>query len=126
MKAESAKHLRRADELLVVANDNLEMGHYPDSGSRSYYAVFHTAKAVLLELGIERSSHHGVWAAFGQFVARPGLMNSRLHAAALEALQSRVRSDYLAEPGDTREDAEDALAAARDFVAACRTFLKGR
>jgi uncharacterized protein (UPF0332 family) len=126
MKPEAVKHLRRAEELLEVASDNLEMGHFPDSVSRSYYGMLHAAKAVLLVLGIERSSHHGVWAAFGQSVARPGLMDSQLHRTALEAFQSRVRSDYLAEPGDTREDAEDDLAVARDFVAACGTFLGNR
>ncbi len=124
MKGETATHLARAERLLTVARDNLTMGHYSDSINRSYYAMFHAAKAVLQELGIERSSHQGLWAAFGQFVARPGLMESRHHQAALEAFQSRNRSDYFADPGDTCQDSEEELDAAREFVAACRTFLE--
>ena len=81
---------------------------------------------MLQELGIERGSHRRVWAAFGQFVARPGLMESRHHQAALEAFQSRNRSDYVADPGDTCQDSEEELDTARDFVAACRTFLQSR
>jgi len=104
----------------------LRLGFWPECVSRSYYAMFHAAVAVLLELGIERSSHHGVWAAFGQFVTAKGLMDVRFHHAGLDWLAARNDSDYFAEPGDTQEDAEDALAMARDFVAACRTFLEGR
>jgi len=37
---------------------------------------------------------------------------------------AREDSDYQPMPDDTREDAEDALANAREFVAACRAFLE--
>jgi len=48
VKAEVAKHLKRAEELLEVARENLENGHPADSVSRSYYAMFHAAAAVTL------------------------------------------------------------------------------
>jgi len=40
--------------------------------------------------------------------------------------RARSDSDYLAEPEDTVEDAQDDLLMARDFVAACRIFLETR
>ena len=126
MKAEAEKHLQRAEKCISVAEDLLRLGHWPETVSRSYYAMFHAAVGVLLQLGIERSSHHGVWAAFGQFVTVKGLMDVHYHHAGLEWFRSRSDSDYFAEPADTDEDAEDALAAGRDFVAACRSFLEKR
>jgi len=109
-----------------VADDLLRLGHWPETVSRSYYAMFHAATTVLLELGIERSSHHAVWAAFGQFVTASGLMDTHFHHMGLEWFRARGDSDYFAEPDDTRDDAKNSVAAARDFVAGCRAFLEGR
>ena len=124
MKPEASKHLQRAEQFTQVAADMLRLGHWPDGVSRSYYAMFHAATAVLLELGIERSSHHGVWAAFGQFVTAKGHMDVRYHHAGLEWFRARSDSDYFAEPEHSRDDAEAALSAARDFVTACLRFLE--
>jgi len=101
----------------------MELGYPADSIGRSYYATFQAGTAVLLELGIVRGSHHGLWSAFGQFVAAPGLIEVQHHRAALRLFAARSRSEYLANPTDTREDAERDLGTARDFVDACRQFL---
>jgi len=126
MKPQVVKHLARAEELLQVAGENLANNHPADSISRSYYAMFHAATGVLAELGIERSSHHGVWAAFGQFVTARRLIDVRHHREGIDALLAREDSDYEAMPDDTREDAEDSLATAREFVDACRAFLEAQ
>lgn len=124
MKFEGQQHLRRAEEALQVGREILDLDHPADSISRSYYAAFHAATAVLLELGIERASHHAVWAAFGEFVAAPGLLDARHHRAGLDLFAARARSDYLSDPGQTRQDAQAALELAGEFVAACRGFLE--
>jgi hypothetical protein len=61
----------------MLAEAIAEMGVPADAISRTYYAMLHAANAVLLELGIERGSHHGVWAAFGEHVTARGLMDAR-------------------------------------------------
>ena len=126
MNQDAQDHLSRADELLRAAEDLMKLGYPSDSISRSYYALFHGATAVLLELGIQRSSHHAVWAAFGQFVTAPGLMEARYHHMGIRLFADRSRAEYRAKPGGTREDADRDLTAARDFVAACRVFLAER
>ena len=126
MRSEVAERLQRADGFICVAGDLLRLGHWSDAVSRSYYAMFHAATGVLLELDIERSSHHAVWAAFGEFVTARGLMDARHHHAGLRWFRARNDSDYFTVPADTREKAEEAVAAARDFVAACRSFLDSR
>ncbi len=126
MKPEVADHLARAEELLRAARQLLEWGFPADSLSRSYYAMFHAAKGVLLELNIERGSHKGVWSAFGQFVTAPGLMDVRYHHEGIRLFSARSRSEYRAKPTDTCQDAQKELDVARDFVAACRSFLENR
>ena len=124
MNAEGGEHLERAEELLAVARENLDNGHPADSISRSYYAIFHAARAVVRELGMDRKSHHGLWAAFGEHVAASGLIDAKYHRYGLDAFSARIDSDYLPKPEDTPEDAEEALEMAREFVAACRSFLE--
>jgi len=126
VKPEAQKHLRRAEPCVRVAEDLRGLGHWPETVSRSYYAMFHAATAVLLELGIERSSHHGVWAAFGQFAVANGLLDARYHHQGLKWFRARDESDYFAEPSDTQGTAKNAVADAILFVTACRGFLEGR
>jgi uncharacterized protein (UPF0332 family) len=97
-----------------------------DSISRSYYAMFHAAKAVLTEMDIARASHRGVIAAFGQFVVKPGHMHPRFHASLRQAFNARAESDYLARPEDSMGDARAFLERAREFVTAVQSHLERR
>ncbi len=123
MKGEAEKHLTRAGELLTASRTMLSGNLYSDSISRSYYAAFHAATAVLEELGIERKSHQAVWAAFGKQVTQAGLLDKKYHSTGVKLFQQRIQSDYLPDPDDTAKDAEKALTFAAEFVSACRAFL---
>jgi len=126
VKPEIEQHLARADELLRLGRQILGLGYPADVVSRCYYAMFHGATAVLLELGVERKSHHALWAAFGQLVAKPGLMDARFHHTGIRLMRLRSRSDYLPEPDILRKEAEESVQAASEFLIACRTFLEKR
>jgi hypothetical protein len=126
MTGESDRHLSRAEEFLRVAEENLKNNHPSDSISRSYYAMFHAATAVLKTLGIERKSHHALWSGFGEHVTSKGLIAPKFHRLALDAFSARSLSDYLAQPTDTIDDAGESLAVATDFVGVCRRFVETR
>lgn len=126
MKEISAIHLERANEFLADSRNLLATNGFSSSISRSYYAAFHGAKAVLAELGMERKSHQAVWSAFGQSVAKAGLMDRKYHEWGLRLFFSRQDSDYLPRPADTLEDAQKAHAIANEFVISCRAFLEKR
>jgi len=53
-------------------------------------------------------------------------MEACYHHTGIRLFADHFRVEYRAKPGGTREDAERDLAAARDFVAACRAFLEER
>lgn len=124
MKEPVAFHLARADEFLTDSRNLVAAKGHSSSISRSYYAAFHGAKAVLAELGLPRKSHQAAWSAFGKYLAKPGLMDKKYHNGGLRLFFSRQDSDYLPRPADTLETAEEALTFAVEFVAACHTFLE--
>lgn len=126
MKQEILQHLKRAEELIDVADENLKNHHPADSVSRSYYSMFHAATAVLMELGIERSSHKGLIAAFGESVIKKGFMDSRYHGHFRRAFEARSESDYMPVPSESAENAETILQQTREFAAACREFIEKR
>lgn len=126
MRKEIAAHFERAAELLGVARENYDNGHFADSISRSYYATFHAATGLLMAFDIERSSHHALWSAFGEFISAPGLLDKKYHRFALDLFYQRSQADYMAIPESTAEDATAALTEAAEFVATCRAFLESR
>lgn len=123
MSVDVAGHLIRAAELIEVARENLDHEHPADSASRSYYAMFHSATAILGTLGIERSSHHGLWGAFGEHIAAKDRMDRKFHRMGLFAFGVRAPSDYLPAPETTAKDAEQLIADALEFLAAAKKFV---
>jgi len=126
MMSQVKEHLARATELLGAAQLLVERAYPADSVGRSYYAMFHAATAVLLELGIERGSHKGVISGFGEFLVKPGHLPAPLHASFRKAFDARQEDEYLASPSETAEKAGLLVQEAGAFVAACRAFLEGR
>ena len=58
--------LESAREKLSAARDLLAKGHYKDSVSRSYYATFTAARALLAVKQLDSAKHSGVIALFNQ------------------------------------------------------------
>lgn len=124
MRQDVSQHLERAKELIQVADENLANNHPADSVSRSYYAMFHATTAVLLELGIERSSHKALISVFGESVVKKGLMDKRFHNYLRRAFEARSESDYLPLPSESVEKAGVMLKQATEFVSSCRELIE--
>ena len=123
MNEESRQRLARADTLLRLAN-TLASEFPSDSISRSFYAMFHAATAVLQERDIRRKSHKSLIAAFGEFIVKPGELNEKYHAFLRRAFERRNESDYFVEPHDSEENAQHILKEAQEFVEACRRLIE--
>jgi uncharacterized protein (UPF0332 family) len=46
------------------------IGHFPETVSRAYYAMFYAARAAVLAKGIQVKRHQSVTASFGRIFAR--------------------------------------------------------
>ena len=62
----SIYRLERALEDLATAEDNLSNGRFRASVNRSYYAIFHAARAVLALDGLDFKKHAGVVGTFSK------------------------------------------------------------
>jgi len=66
--------LENAREKLDAAKDLLDNKHYKDSVSRSYYAIFTAARALLATKKLDSAKHSGVISLFNQHFVKNGLI----------------------------------------------------
>jgi uncharacterized protein (UPF0332 family) len=103
----------------VLADD----GDVDSAASRLYYAMFYIAEVLLQAKGLSYSSHHAVIAAFGQNFSRTKELDPRYHQALLAAFSQRQLGDYAVQSGLTRENIDDMLIDATDFLNAAHAWL---
>ncbi len=89
MKFETQALLEKARQSLQAAENLRKDGFLDFSASRTYYAMFYTAEALLIEQGLSYNSHSAVIAAFGKRFAKTGLLDSRFHRYLLDAQGTR-------------------------------------
>ena len=114
----------RAREHYLSAKDLLEGGHYLDSVSRSYYAVFSAARAVLATGGHDSTKHSGVLSLFDRHFVKEGKISREASRAIHEAKELREKADYADYPEISREMAESELAKAEKFIEEAEGFIE--
>jgi uncharacterized protein (UPF0332 family) len=103
----------------------VRLGHLRVAVSRAYYAMFYAATAVLGSRGQWRSKHQGLIAAFGEFLVKPGLVESRYGRILHDAFEARLDSDYAPHPDLNEASARQLITNADDFVGRMIRFLAG-
>jgi uncharacterized protein (UPF0332 family) len=114
--------LSLADHKLRMARKHVDDGEYRDSGSDSYYAMFHVARAALAVSGIESRRHSGIASLFSEIFVKTGKVERELSRTLMRSLQLRDDADYAPRTTTNREKAEQALAEAEAFVGQVRTL----
>jgi uncharacterized protein (UPF0332 family) len=108
--------LSKAQRSLDAAQSLIQQGFYDFAVSRTYYAMFYVAEALLDREGLSFSSHAAVISAFGQHLARNGIVPSEFHRQLIDAQAQRTRADYDTEANLTQQDAEILIAQAQAFI----------
>jgi hypothetical protein len=121
MKQEIVEHLATAAEFLREAEVLASATLFRGAIARAYYAMFHGATAALMAHGIERSSHHGIIGAFGEFLIKPGHIPKQFHGYLQRAFEARIDSDYVSTADFSAQDAQTIIERAREFLEVCRT-----
>lgn len=124
MKPTVREYLDRAEEFLGAAEALVESKFFSIATGRAYYAMFHAVTAALLARGIQRSSHHGTIAAFGEFLVKPGLVEKRFHTWLQNAFEGRGDGDYSPVPTSDPEIARIQIERAREFIRLCRQLCE--
>ncbi len=116
--------MARARESLQTAEKNLRIDEYKVTTSQSYYAMFYAASALLAARDIVRAKHFGVISAFGEHLAKAGIVAPVFGRRLSCAYDSRLDCDYNPHFVQTREGAEAVLEHAREFLTAAEERLK--
>ena len=117
-KALASTRLRRARQHLKAARDLLVNEDFADSISRSYYAIFQAARALLATEELDSRKHSGVIALFNRHFVKTGKVDKQLGVVLKDARRSREMADYSDVAEFAREDAEGQLQDAEMFVEA--------
>jgi len=116
--------LESATEKLKSAIDLLENGDYKDSVSRSYYAIFTAARALLATKQLDSSKHSGVIALFNQHFVKTGVVSKEMSKLIEKAKSYREQADY----GDffvvSKEEAEAQIRSAKRFIAEIENVIQ--
>lgn len=108
--------MRRAEKAVRAARTLLAEDLYEDSISRSYYAIFHAASALLLTKGLGTSKHKGLLSLFDLHFVKPGILTKQMSTWIHQAFEVRQDADYGDEAVDPRAAAETTLSHAVEFV----------
>ena len=126
IKALASYRLESAREKLSAAEDLLEKRHYKDSVSRSYYAIFTAARALLATQRLDSSKHSGVIALFNQHFVKSGEVRKDASKWLERAKLYREQADY----GDfyivSLNEAEAQIQSAREFIGEIETAIGNR
>lgn len=123
MTPEQQALLDKAQRSMNAAKSLLEQGFYDFAVSRAYYAMFYVAEALLDREGLAFSSHAAVISAFGQYLARPGIVPAQYHRQLIDAQAQRTRADYDPQPNLSEQDAEILINQAQSFLITAQTNL---
>jgi uncharacterized protein (UPF0332 family)/predicted nucleotidyltransferase len=126
----SEKLIAAAKENLRLAPINITAGGYRQAISMSYYAVLYAADAALATKGFVAKAHEGTKSLFGYHFMRKRLVDSKFRGLIGKARDIRMDADYEWSAQFTRQDAEDWLDRAKEFVeaidAAIPKWLEGQ
>jgi uncharacterized protein (UPF0332 family) len=116
--------MQKAKEILIEASDSLQQKHYGLSVTRSYYAMFSAARALLALKEMDSSKHSGIISLFNQHIIKEGLFPKEIGKFLPKAKDLREEADY----GDfveiTEKDARIQLERAQQFIEAAEKTIE--
>ncbi len=126
MTEEQEALLQKAAESIRAAHLLSDNGFVDIASSRAYYAMFYAASAMLWNENLRFRKHSGVHAAFGNRIAKPGVLPAELHGWLLDAAKARIVSDYRSEVGISPEQATTHIDRAERFLREVEAALRQR
>jgi uncharacterized protein (UPF0332 family) len=125
VRALAQTRLGQAAETLREAETLAQAALWRGAINRACYAMFYAVQAPAVWRQVSLSKHSGAIAFFDREFIKPGLM-AREHSRELHlGFNRRQAADYGEMPGAVPEEAQQAVAEARSFVAAVADFLQG-
>ena len=115
--------LKRSDRYLQSAKILIKEGDFESSVSRTYYAMFFAAQAMLLSKGLSYSSHKMTISGFGENFIKTNIFPREMGREFNRAFDKRQISDYYHTFIIDKKDADDLLKSGYEFVSTIRKYL---
>lgn len=115
--------LAKSKEELQVSDELLALKHYSQSINRSYYSIFHAARAMLAPLQFDSKKHSGIISYFIKYYVKEELIERKYSNIINSARQIRINSDYDDFYIVTKEQAVKQLASAKEFYEMAEKYL---
>lgn len=115
--------LEKAGRSLDAAESLLSHGSPDFAASRTYYAYFYIAQALLESQGLRFSRHGQVLAQYGLLFAKTKILDPSFHKLFGSAFDLRQLADYQVEVPIESELVEELIAGARSFLNAASDYL---
>ncbi|ASJ17582.1 HEPN domain-containing protein [Thermococcus chitonophagus] len=115
--------LKRAEEWLIEAEANLKFASYRTSLIASYLAMFHSARALLFRDGWREKSHFCVARFLEEFYVKTGKLEREWVDLLDRMRELRHADQYDVSYSPTKEEAEEALKLAKQFVGKIKKIL---
>lgn len=121
---EESKHwIARAQSTLAASEQMFKNEFYPESISRSYYAMFYAAKALLTNQSTVTRKHRETVREFQKLILKEGAISDELARHFQEALDLRITSDYDVYWKSNPDLAKQQLHRASRFIDSIKTLL---
>jgi uncharacterized protein (UPF0332 family) len=114
---------RRAQQALGAAQLLTREGYHADAVARTYYSLFHAAKAALHVQDVTATTHPGVRRMFGLHLIKPGEIEAEWSTPLGETLDERLAADYDPDVSFSAQEARASCREARAFVGRIRRYL---
>ena len=115
--------MEKAKTDLNAAKMSFEAGFYDASANRSYYAIFHAARAALMLNGQDYKKHSGVIAFFNRDFIKTEILERKLGLILRNAFEIRTDCDYEDFYVVAKEDVEKQIRDAEYFLAQIEAYL---
>jgi uncharacterized protein len=115
--------IEKAEEELKIAKKLLENNFFAKSLNSSYYSMFHATRALLAFKKVDSKKHSGLINFFNNLFIRTGKIPKTYFTFLSKAFNIRLQSDYKDFYVATKEDAENQIANAEEFIKMIKTYI---
>lgn len=119
----SKYRIERAREDLEASKILLENNLFSQSLNRSYYAIFHSVRAVFVYEKFDSRKHSGIISHFNKIYVKEGIFDKEYSKILMGAEKIRNKSDYNDFYIASKEDAMDQIIGAKNFIDTMEKYI---
>lgn len=119
----SRYRLQKARDELESSEIMLQNTTFSQSINRSYYAIFHATRSLLALDKFDARKHSGVIAYFNRHYIKTGKIETKFGKILILAENIRIKSDYDDFYIASKQQAEEQLSNAREFIERIETYI---